>query len=239
LYDADTKLVHFGYREYDSFTGKWSAKDPLLFGGGDMNFYRYVGNSPVNLVDPQGLWAGIDDLIFSAGGALAGLIGQGFSDLINGQFSGWEDYAGAGIGGAAFGETLLYAGPIAAGLVGGAVTNATKQGFKNISGKQCGFNGVSFIADTAVGGLTGLIPGVKISGINAGRGSMNAVYKQMSTKFARGQISSVSTRTALKMFAGRATDTAVLQGTAVGTLSGLYAEPLIPGYSNSSSCDCK
>jgi len=92
---------------------------------------------------------------------------------------------------------------------------------------------------TAVGGLTGLIPGVKISGINAGRGSMNAVYKQMSTKFARGQISSVSTRTALKMFAGRATDTAVLQGTAVGTLSGLYAEPLIPGYSNSSSCDCK
>jgi len=55
LYDKDTKLTHFGYHEYDSFTGKWTAKDPLLFGGGDSNLYGYVLNDPVNLVDPQGL----------------------------------------------------------------------------------------------------------------------------------------------------------------------------------------
>jgi RHS repeat-associated protein len=55
LYDSDTKLVHFGYREYDPFTGKWSAKDPLLFGGGDSNLYGYVLGDPVNLVDPLGL----------------------------------------------------------------------------------------------------------------------------------------------------------------------------------------
>jgi RHS repeat-associated protein len=54
LYDTDTKLVHFGYREYDSFTGKWSANDPLLFGGGNSNLYGYVLGDPVDLVDPDG-----------------------------------------------------------------------------------------------------------------------------------------------------------------------------------------
>ena len=55
LYDSDTKLVHFGYRKYDPFTGKWSAKDPLLFGGGDSNLYGYVLGDLVDLVDPLGL----------------------------------------------------------------------------------------------------------------------------------------------------------------------------------------
>ena len=55
LYDPDTKLTHFGFREYDAFTGKWTAKDPLLFGGGDSNLYGYVLGDPVNLVDPWGL----------------------------------------------------------------------------------------------------------------------------------------------------------------------------------------
>jgi len=55
LYDPDTKLTHFGYREYDPFTGRWTAKDPILFAGGDSNLYGYVLNDPVNLVDPWGL----------------------------------------------------------------------------------------------------------------------------------------------------------------------------------------
>ncbi|KIM02769.1 MAG: hypothetical protein KN64_14160 [Sulfurovum sp. AS07-7] len=33
LYDKDTALVRFGYRDYDAFTGKWTAKDPIGFGG--------------------------------------------------------------------------------------------------------------------------------------------------------------------------------------------------------------
>ncbi len=53
----DTKLTHFGYREYDPYTGKWTAKDPILFAGGDSNLYGYVLNDPVNLVDPEGLFA--------------------------------------------------------------------------------------------------------------------------------------------------------------------------------------
>ena len=58
LYDPDTKLVHFGFREYDPEIGRWLSKDPLLFGGGDSNLYGYVLQDPVNLVDPWGLMWG-------------------------------------------------------------------------------------------------------------------------------------------------------------------------------------
>ena len=59
LYDPDTKLTHFGFREYDSFTGKWTAKDPIGFAGGDSNLYGYVLGDPVNLVDPFGTCGGL------------------------------------------------------------------------------------------------------------------------------------------------------------------------------------
>ena len=55
LYDPDTKLTHFGFREYDAYTGKWTAKDPIGFNGGDTNLYGYVLGDPVNGVDPSGL----------------------------------------------------------------------------------------------------------------------------------------------------------------------------------------
>ncbi len=37
-------------------TGRWTAKDPIIFGGEDPNLYGYVFADPVNLVDPPGLW---------------------------------------------------------------------------------------------------------------------------------------------------------------------------------------
>jgi len=55
LYDRDTGLVRFGARDYDPETGRWTAKDPILFGGGDANVYAYARNNPTNLVDPFGL----------------------------------------------------------------------------------------------------------------------------------------------------------------------------------------
>ena len=35
LYDRDTALVHFGAREYDPETGRWTTKDPIRFAAGD------------------------------------------------------------------------------------------------------------------------------------------------------------------------------------------------------------
>ena len=55
LYDADTKLTRFGYRDYDAYTGKWTAKDPIGFSGGDSNLYGYVWEDPVNWTDENGL----------------------------------------------------------------------------------------------------------------------------------------------------------------------------------------
>ena len=50
LYDHDTKLIRFGYRDYDASIGKWTAKDPIGFDGGDTSLYGYV------LGDPVGFW---------------------------------------------------------------------------------------------------------------------------------------------------------------------------------------
>jgi RHS repeat-associated protein len=57
LYDPDTSLTRFGVRDYDSQIGRWTARDPLAFGGGQANLYIYAGNDPVNLVDPNGGFA--------------------------------------------------------------------------------------------------------------------------------------------------------------------------------------
>lgn len=55
LYDRETGLVRFGVRDYDPNMGRWTTKEPLGFSGGNPNLYVYVGNDPVNWVDPSGL----------------------------------------------------------------------------------------------------------------------------------------------------------------------------------------
>ena len=58
LHDRDTGLVRFGYRDYDTDTGRWTAKDPIFFDGGDTDLYGYTQNDPVNWIDPYGMfWA--------------------------------------------------------------------------------------------------------------------------------------------------------------------------------------
>ena len=42
------------YRAYDPETGRWPSRDPIAEAGG-INLYGYVGNDPVNAIDPFGL----------------------------------------------------------------------------------------------------------------------------------------------------------------------------------------
>ena len=55
LHDPDTQLTRFGARDYDAETGRWTAKDPILFDGGNSNLYGYVLQDPVNITDMAGL----------------------------------------------------------------------------------------------------------------------------------------------------------------------------------------
>ena len=44
-------------RWYEPGTGKFISEDPSGFKGGDANLFRYVGNDPLNRIDPSGLMA--------------------------------------------------------------------------------------------------------------------------------------------------------------------------------------
>jgi RHS repeat-associated protein len=59
-------LYYYRARYYDPTIGRFITPDPIGFLSGDTNFYRYVGNDPVNFVDPSGL-------IVNMAGALAQL----------------------------------------------------------------------------------------------------------------------------------------------------------------------
>jgi len=71
--DTDTGFVRFGFRDYDSVAGRWTAKDPIVFEGGQSNLYAYCDSDPINYIDSTGQFA----IVPIAGGALLG----GGSDL--------------------------------------------------------------------------------------------------------------------------------------------------------------
>ncbi len=54
LFDSDTGLVRFGARDYDPRIGRWTSKDPSLFGGQQTNLYVYTHNDPMSYIDPEG-----------------------------------------------------------------------------------------------------------------------------------------------------------------------------------------
>lgn len=54
--DFESGLVYFGYRFYSPYQQRWLNRDPLQEQGG-INLYEYIYGNPINLVDPNGLWA--------------------------------------------------------------------------------------------------------------------------------------------------------------------------------------
>jgi RHS repeat-associated protein len=87
LFDPLTGLVHFGSREYDPESGRWLAKDAIGFAGGS-NLYAYVGDDPINRLDPSGNdWE--DDLFDDGGQFLTGLadgLSFGIGALVRREF---------------------------------------------------------------------------------------------------------------------------------------------------------
>lgn len=85
IYDAQTRLTRFGARDYDAETGRWTAKDPILFDSGDTNLYSYVLANPVNNFDSNGLNPTLP--IPTPGGVSGGL-----ADLFLPQIADFERY---------------------------------------------------------------------------------------------------------------------------------------------------
>jgi RHS repeat-associated protein len=94
LADAVTGLVRFGMRDYEPASGRWTARDPLLFSAGQLNLYAFVGNNPVSAMDPAGLFAiGLGFTGYAGGGG-----GLSLSISSSGAVGGCIE-VGAGFGG--------------------------------------------------------------------------------------------------------------------------------------------
>ena len=155
------------------------------------NMFSYCENNPVIRSDSTGQWFGLDDLIAGVVGAVVGLASQFVSDVVTSvvsgswQFSSWQTYVGAGVGGAIGGVTTLYAGPVVGAAVGAGSSTAIGQTLENITGGQKR-SAVEIITNTVVdatiGGVMNKFVPVKVSGITSGRNSMEAVFKSGLTK---------------------------------------------------------
>ncbi|RFC34574.1 MAG: RHS repeat-associated core domain-containing protein [Candidatus Nitrotoga sp. MKT] len=85
LYDAHTAMNYNYFRDYDPNTGRYIQSDPIGLQGG-INTYNYVGENPINKVDPTGLYyfqqpwqaadpiVGRDNTIIPPGGPISSFI---------------------------------------------------------------------------------------------------------------------------------------------------------------------
>jgi RHS repeat-associated protein len=90
LADPVTGLVRFGLRDYEPASGRWTARDPALFGGGQANLYDYVGSDPIDNRDPSGL--------ICVGGSVYAGFGGGGQFCINSEGFSLCAEAGFGVG---------------------------------------------------------------------------------------------------------------------------------------------
>ena len=56
LCSHDLGFVRSGWRDYGTFTSRWTAPDPMGDAGGDPDWYGYCLDDPVNGFDPLGLF---------------------------------------------------------------------------------------------------------------------------------------------------------------------------------------
>jgi len=180
LHDRDTGLIKFGYRDYDPDVSRWTAKDPILFAGGDTDLYSYVLNDPINLIDPIGT--------VGVAGAIIGGIAGGYGGFLSGIQSGnlaagiIGGVAGA-VAGATVGTLMPHASSVVGGIIGGAISGAFGGAVGGAAGKalsdpcsSAGDIGRAAAKGASIGAVTGAIGGGLSSAAEAvGLGAPTAV----------------------------------------------------------------
>jgi uncharacterized protein RhaS with RHS repeats len=149
--------------------GKWTAKDPILFAGGDSNLFGYVQNDPVNFVDPDGRIAAqvIGGLVGGAFGAYSAYTSSGgdWGQALRGGLVG----AGAGVlstipipginpllGGMAMSATAGFVGNLGSQLASGSSADCLdyeSAGWSALAGGLGGFFGAATAGVTTNQGL--------------------------------------------------------------------------------------
>lgn len=185
LYEEVPGLQFFGGRDYLPHYGRFLTPDPLFLEQQPEKFFRnprslrlycYVLNNPVNIVDPDGLWFGIDDLIVAAVGFVVGVAAY----LINAAVSGSDvkigemlmaGIAGAGIAWLTYNTLGLGAVIIvgAAQLAAPAVTGALDQASMGDSFGHRFLGFLSFAIKFAASPVTSTV-GLLIGGFGTGFG---------------------------------------------------------------------
>ncbi|MFM6623632.1 MAG: RHS repeat domain-containing protein, partial [Dolichospermum sp.] len=84
-FDQEIGLYYYRARYYDANTGRFLSEDPIGFNSEDTNLYRYVKNSPINFIDPNGKEALTIGGVLVAGGTAAAADGPlPIGDIIGG-----------------------------------------------------------------------------------------------------------------------------------------------------------
>ena len=205
-YDSDTGLYYLQSRYYDPEIGRFINADDIDYLGADgsplsYNLFAYCENNPVIRSDSTGQWFGLDDLIAGAVGAVIGVASQFVSDVVTSaisgswQFSSWQTYVGAGVGGAIGGVTTLYVDPVVGAAVGAGASTLIGQTLENVTGGQKRSAAeivMNTVVDATIGAVVSKAVPVKVSGITSGRNSMNAVFKSGLTKLGNKTASKMS-----------------------------------------------
>ena len=129
-------LYYYRARMYAPDLGRFLQPDPIGYAGG-LNVYAYVGNDPLNLLDPLGLWTLQVGFSFYAGGWWLG--GQVSFGVVA------DSHGNAGYYGTVGGGPTV-GGGLKAGI-GGAVSSAPT--INDLNGPGAG---VSVVAGAGVGG---------------------------------------------------------------------------------------
>ncbi|MCL1975477.1 MAG: hypothetical protein FWG61_04865, partial [Firmicutes bacterium] len=146
-------------RFYDAENRAFISRDPVL---SELNWYKYAANNPQTYIDKDGECATAIFIAIGIGIAV-GVGAQAVSDIISGQFSGWEAYLGAAVGGAIGGALSVvlpgigsvFSNTILQGAIIGAASAAANTA---VTGFLKGDLSWEQIAKAAViGGITGAV----------------------------------------------------------------------------------